>query len=167
MVRALQSLAFVFCCSAIALARHDDWKEYVYKTDGFAVDLPSEPTRHPDRQIPRTTNFDLSYEDGPFRIGVVDQDRDCDATLRELKDGVLSGKQSGADKSSLKDLVVVGRPGLEFKHRVGSETRYERYVCGNRGFYFFYAKWPLTGSMPASVNRILNSFRLVDASGAK
>jgi hypothetical protein len=56
---------------------------------------------------------------------------------------------------------------VEFRLRVANETRYEPYVCGNSGFYFFYAKWPVNQSMPASVNRILKSFRLLDASSAK
>jgi hypothetical protein len=160
----LQSISLMFCFSALALGQQPNgaWKEYVYKKDGFAVTVPSAPIRHADPQIPRTTNYDVSFEEGPFRIGVVDQNRDCRATLSELKTRLLSGKQPGADMSSVKEITVAEHSAMEFRHRVANETRYERYVCGNGGFYyFFYAKWPINKSMPASVNRILSSFRLL------
>jgi len=163
MSNTLRLISLMFCFSAIALGQQPSgvWKEYVYNSDGFAVTVPSAPTRHPDRQIPSTTNYDVSFEEGPFRIAVVDQNRACGATLSELKASLLSGKQPGLDMSSVKEITVADHSAMEFRHRVANETRYERYVCGNGGFYFFYAKWPINQSMPASVNRILSSFRLL------
>jgi hypothetical protein len=160
----LRSISLMFCLSALALGQQSSaaWKEYVYNSDGFAVSVPSAPTRHADPQIPRTTNYDVSFEGGPFRIAVVDQSRDCGATLSEIKTHLLSGKQPDLDTSSVKEITVAEHPAVEFRHRVANETRYERYVCGNGGFfYFFYAKWPTNQSMPASVNRILSSFRVL------
>jgi hypothetical protein len=60
MGKTLRSITVMFCFSAIALGQQPrgDWKEYVYNNDGFAVTVPFAPTRHPDRQIPRTTNYD-------------------------------------------------------------------------------------------------------------
>jgi hypothetical protein len=160
----LWSISLLFCFSAFAWGQEPsgDWKEYVYSNDGFAVAVPSAPTRHADAQIPHTTNYDVSFVEGPFRIGVVDQNRDCGATLSELKVSLLSGKQPGLDMSSVKEIRVADHSAMEFRHRVANEIRYERYVCGNNGYYyFFYAKWPINQSMPASVKRILSSFRLL------
>jgi hypothetical protein len=160
----LRSISLMFCFSTLALGqrRGGTWKEYVYDNDGYAVTVPAAPTRHADSQIPHTTDYDVSFEEGPFRIGVVDQNRDCNATLRELKASLLSGKQPRLDVSSVKEITVADHPAMEFQHGVANETRYERYICGNGGFYyFFYAKWPVSQSMPASVNRILTSFRLL------
>ncbi len=162
----LRSILLIFCLPALALGQQSSgaWKEYVYNNDGFAVTLPSAPTRHADPRIPHTTNYDVSFEEGPFRVAVVDQNRDCGTTLSDLKARLLSGKQPGLDNSSVKEITVAEHSAVEFRHRVANETRYERYVCGDgRFFYFFYAKWPINQSMPTSVNRILSSFRLLQS----
>lgn len=153
-------VAFVLCLSVVAIGQQPswDWKEYVYKSEGFAITVPSTPSKHPDPQMPGTLNYDVAFDEGVMRIGVIDQHRDCDATLGELKAGALGGKQPGFEKSSLRDLSVAGHPALEFRSTTPNrQTMLQRFVCVTGVFYAFYARWPMGRPKPAAVNRILSS----------
>src|SRR2546428_5463949 len=92
------------------------WKEYVYSSAGFAITLPHDPNPHRDPTMPEMTAYTVHLSpQAAFTLRVSSQTRDCPATLKQLKDGALAGKQPGLVAGSLKDVSVSGRPGVEWE----------------------------------------------------
>jgi hypothetical protein len=137
------------------------WKEYVYAEDGFAITLPDDPQPHPDSSLPDMTVYTVVVPPhGNLSLRVSHQDRDCAATLAQLKDGVLKG-QPGIDPDSLKDVSIAGHPGLEYQYTRSVFTAWDRFYCVNGRFYTFSTGWPRTEARPPAAMRIVSSFRLL------
>src|ERR1035437_9388614 len=101
------------------------WKEYVFVNDGYAITLPEAPNPHPDSTLPEMTVYSVSVQPNTrLSLRVSHQDRDCGATLAQLKGGALKGN-SGIDPASVTDVYVDGHPGLEYRY---SHTL--KYTCG-------------------------------------
>jgi hypothetical protein len=144
--------------------QNSEWKEYAFPEDGFAITLPEAPHPHPDAALPEMTVYTVSLPpNSKFSLRVSHQDRDCAATLSELRDGALKGK-SGIDPKSVKDVSVAGHPGLEYQYKLGSDRfSADRFYCVNGRFYTFSTSWPSAQPLPQAGTRIVSSFRLLNA----
>jgi len=163
------ALVSILSWAALALAQRQTapWKEYVFADDGFAITVPDVPYPHPDTQLPEMTVYTVSLQsDVKLSLRVSHQNRDCDATLAELKDGALKGK-SGIDPSSVKDLFVDGHPGVEYQYGLGDRSSLDRFYCVNGRFYSFSSSWSHNQPRPAAVARAVSSFRLLKAESHK
>jgi hypothetical protein len=99
-------------------------------------------------------------------LRVSHQDRDCAATLVQLKNGALKGK-SGIDPSFVKNPSIEGNQGLEYEYTVSRDGgSSDRFYCVKGRFYAFSIRWLGTQVPPASVDRVLSSFRLLHAEHA-
>ncbi len=141
------------------------WKEYVYSSEGFAITLPHDPNPHHDPTMPEMTAYTVHLsQQASVTLRVSSQARDCAGTLRQLKDGALSGKQPGLVAGSIKDVSVSGRQGVEWEFvEQPGDKQYERFICTEGKFYFFAAGWPSSERRPQAVERIVNSFRFLNA----
>jgi len=148
----------------LVFAQHKTvWKEYLFADDGFAITLPDEPNPHTDPTLPEMTVYTPSLlSNAKLTLRVSHQNRDCAATLAQLKDGALQGKE-GIDPSSVKDVSIDGHAGLEYQY---SSNAYlvssDRFYCVNGRFYAFSTNWPSTPPRPEGVDRVIKSFRLLN-----
>src|ERR1039458_4319139 len=138
------------------------WKEYVFVNDGYAITLPEAPNPHPDSTLPEMTVYSVSVQPNTrLSLRVSHQDRDCGATLAQLKGGALKGN-SGIDPASVTDVYVDGHPGVEYRYRlVSGRISSDRFYCVNGNFYAFSFSWPSTEPLPTPAIRALSSFRLL------
>jgi hypothetical protein len=164
MMRRLSGLVLL-SIAALALGQRQSWswKEYVYADDGFAVMLPSAPVPHKDPANPAMNIYSVPFGVGSaLSLRVDHQNRDCAAILAELKDGALKGK-SGINPSSIKDVSVGGHAGLEYEYSAAAvRISSDRFYCINGHFYAFSVVRPISKSRPAALDRIINSFRIVN-----
>lgn len=144
------------------------WKEYTFADDGFAVTLPEAPSTDSRSSLPEMAVYTVSLlPDSKLRLQVSHRNRDCDATLAQLRKGAIQGK-SGADRASLKEVSIDGHPGVEYQYKNGISRAFsDRLYCVNGKFYWFSSYWPDTQPRPAGVDRIVKSFRLLDSSTRK
>lgn len=156
--------ALVMAYIAAAPQEKPKWREYKYPADGFAINLPREPRSHAEASIPNMWIYSVDLEQGSLlSIHVSRAERDCDATLAQLKDGARNGK-SGIDPKSVREPVFNGYPGLEYLFSYGPDSErqnFERYYCVDGTFYAFAAAWDKDKPRPASLAKILDSFRLL------
>jgi hypothetical protein len=142
------------------------WKEYSYPQDGFAISLPVAPQApHKDPNNTNMTVYTVHFTaDSGMSLRVVNENRDCAATLNQLKDGALHNKQpeQPINPKSVRDVSLGEYPGVEYEFRFDSEyTVYDRFVCVNGRFYNFSAKWPTKQPRPAAVNHAIESFKIL------
>jgi len=144
------------------------WKEYIFADEGFAITLPDETNPHPDATLAETTVYTVSMSpETKLSLRVSHQNRDCAATLAQLKDGALKGK-SGIDPSSVMEVSISGYPGVEYQYKLDAGFfSSDRFYCVNGRFYTFSIAWPLNQSRPAAATRVVNSFRLLQAESQK
>ena len=136
-----------------------EWKEYTFDSNNFAVTVPSVPAPHRDPQIAGATNYDVALDEGALRIEVIPHHLDCTDVIARFKQLAVS---RGAIKTSLRELPVAGHPALEYRFdKPNRQTEYDRIVCTNTITYCIYAGWPTNQPRPPSVDRVLNSFRLL------
>jgi hypothetical protein len=139
------------------------WKEYIFADDRFAITLPEEPNPHTDATLPDFTVYSVSLPgNARLSLRVSHQDRDCAATLAELKEGALKGR-SGVDPSSVMNPSIDGTQGLEYKYTFnGGPVQSDRFYCVSGKFYAFSTRWFGGQVRPASVERVFASFRLLN-----
>ena len=145
------------------------WKEYVYRSDGFAITLPEAPNRHVDANYPNTT----AYTAAGTTLRVMQMSRGCDFAiservrkLEEVKNGTRQLNPSESkfkpNMSSVKHGTVEGFPFLEFEQVVPSGSQsYEHWYCADKRLYIFAAVWQPDKAKPAYIEKIVHSFRLL------
>jgi hypothetical protein len=167
MKRAL-SIILVISTLCLAQAKKLRWEEISYPADGFAVTVPFPALPHPDAQVPDTNTYPVYFpgqNDVRMTIRVKHQVPSCNEILNDLKMRI-TGKNDDNSKieaSSIKELFLNGHDGMEYRWRLNSSTMaFERHYCGDDGrLYVFSAGWPKELRFPNSVQRVLDSFRLV------
>jgi|HubBroStandDraft_1064217.scaffolds.fasta_scaffold00003_88 hypothetical protein len=144
-----------------------EWKEYVFGDDGFAVTLPDSPKPHSDATLPEFTVYSVSLPgNAMLSLRVSHQERDCAATLAQLRDSALKGK-SGIDPSSVKNPSIDGNQGLEYEYTLSRDGgSSDRFYCVNGRFYAFSMRWLGTQAPPPSVGHVVASFRLLNTGHA-
>lgn len=144
------------------------WKEYAFAEDGFAITFPAPPHPHPDPKLPDITVYSAFLPSTALvSVRVAHRLRNCNATLAQLKEGALKGKD-GIDPSSVKDVSISGYVGTEYQYRFSADrTRSDSYYCVNERFYVISADWPGAKPRPPDMNRIVKSFRLLGTKSQK
>lgn len=139
------------------------WRPYVFPDDGFSISLPTPTTPHNDGGDRHIHVYTVRLSDGTiFNLRAVHRLMDCDTTLADLWDKA----QNNADqkepviKGSLKQVSLAGLQGLEYETGQAGERSLHRFHCGNKLFYIISAGYK--GKRPADVNRIIESFQVVN-----
>lgn len=140
------------------------WKAYVYPDDGFGITLPAPPNPHDDAGDRHIHVYTVPLGNGSiFSLRVVHRLMDCDTTLADLWDKAQSNSDQSAPvvEGSLKQVSLGGLQGLEYETAPQAAERIlHRFHCGNKLFYIFSAGYK--GKRPADLERIINSFQVVN-----
>lgn len=150
--------------TASAQPQKQQWKAYVYPDDGFGITLPAPVTPHDDVGDNHIHVYSVRLENGSiFSLRVVHRLMDCDTTLAGLWDKAQSNSdpREPVVQGSLKQVSLDGLQGLEYETiPQAGERALHRFHCGNKLFYIFSAGYK--GKRPADVERIINSFQVVN-----
>jgi hypothetical protein len=140
------------------------WKEYKFPADNFAIVASSSPRTYPDSnaEAVRIYHWDL----GPgtvlnLRAGVRPGCRD---TLKRIQDSNGKDRPKTFVQGSIKDVSQEGLPGLEAESHYPGYWLAERIYCGKDKAYALSLTYPPNQSRPKIVDRMFNSFRLLNAS---
>jgi hypothetical protein len=139
------------------------WRAYVYPDDGFAITLPAQTIPRNDGGDRHIHVYTVRLESGTiFNLRAVHRLMDCETTLADLWDKAESTKDAAEPvvRGSLKEVSLAGLRGLEYETGKSDERTLHRFHCGNKIFYIFSAGYK--GKRPADVNRIINSFQVVN-----
>lgn len=139
------------------------WRSYVYPDDGFAITLPSQTTPRNDGGDRHIHVYTVRLESGTiFNLRAVHKLMDCEITLADLWDKADSNEdpQDPVIRGTLKQVELSGLRGLEYETGSSNERSLHRFHCGDKIFYIISAGYK--GKRPADVNRIINSFQVVN-----
>lgn len=139
------------------------WRPYVYPDDGFAITLPAQTTPRNDGGDRHIHVYTVRLEDGTiFNLRAVHKLMDCETTLADLWDKADGNKdpKEPVIRGSLKQVELSGLRGLEYETGSPNERNLHRFHCGDKIFYIISAGYK--GKRPTDVNRIINSFQVVN-----
>jgi len=139
------------------------WRPYVYPDDGFAITLPAPTTPRNDGGDRHIHLYTIRLEDGTiFNLRAVHRLMDCETTLADLWDKADSNKdpKEPVIRGTLKQVDLAGLRGLEYETGSSDERNLHRFHCGDKIFYIISAGYK--GKRPADVNKIINSFQVVN-----
>jgi hypothetical protein len=139
------------------------WRAYVYPDDGFAITLPAQTTPHNDGGDKHIHVYTVRLQGGTiFNLRAVHRLMDCETTLADLWDKADNNKDPHEPviRGSLKEVSLAGLRGLEYETGQSAERSLHRFHCGDKIFYIFSAGYK--GKRPADVNKIINSFQVVN-----
>jgi hypothetical protein len=140
------------------------WRAYLYPDDGFGITLPAPATPHDDGGDPHIHVYTVALGNGSiFSLRVVHRLMDCDTALADLWDKAQNNRDQHEPvvEGSLKQVSLDGLQGLEYETGSQSGERIlHRFHCGNKLFYIFSAGYK--GKRPADLDRIINSFQVVN-----
>jgi hypothetical protein len=139
------------------------WRPYIYPDDGFAITLPAQTTPRNDGGDRHIHVYTVRLESGTiFNLRAVHKLMDCETTLADLWDKADNNKdpKEPVIRGSLKEVNLSGLRGLEYETGSSSERNLHRFHCGDKIFYVISAGYK--GKRPADVDRIINSFQVVN-----
>jgi hypothetical protein len=139
------------------------WRAYVYPDDGFAITLPAQTTPHNDGGDRHIHVYTVHLGSGTiFNLRAVHRLMDCETTLADLWEKADNNKdpREPVIRGTLKQVDLSGLRGLEYETGQSEERSLHRFHCGNKIFYIFSAGYK--GKRPSDVNRIINSFQVVN-----
>ena len=154
---------FMLVCGAPAQQPKQQWRSYVYPDDGFAITLPTQPIPKNDGGDRHIHVYTIRLADGSvFSVRAVKRLMDCETTLADLWDKADGNKdpQEPVIRGSLKQVSLAGLQGLEYETGQPGAHNLHRFHCGNKIFYIISAGYK--GKRPADVDRIINSFQVVN-----
>jgi hypothetical protein len=150
--------------SASAQQQKQQWRAYVYPDDGFGITLPAPTTPYDDSGDRHTHVYPIRLENGSIlSLRVVHRLMDCDTALADLWDKAQNNRDQREPvvQGSLKQVSLDGLQGLEYETSLQAGERIlHRFHCGNKLFYIFSAGYK--GKRPADMERIINSFQVVN-----
>jgi hypothetical protein len=139
------------------------WRPYIYPDDGFAITLPAQPTPRNDGGDRHIHVYTVRLAGGTiFNLRAVHRLMDCETTLADLWDKADNNKdpKEPVIRGSLKEVSLAGLRGLEYETGSSAERSLHRFHCGDKIFYIISAGYK--GKRPADIDRIINSFQVVN-----
>jgi hypothetical protein len=139
------------------------WREYVYPQDGFAITLPYAPKPYYDQGDRHINVYSVQMGKTVVTLRAISRLMDCETALADQwEEADRKDAKEPLVKNSLKQISPPGMKGLEYETELGSgERSLHRFQCADEHkFYIFRAGY--TGKqVPADVDRIIKSFHLV------
>ena len=151
-------------CPTLAQKPKQQWRSNVFPDDGFGITLPAPVTPHNDGGDRHIHVYTVHLADGTiFSLRAVHRLMDCETTLADLWEKADGNKDPNEPvvRGSLKQVSLDGLRGLEYETGKAGERTLHRFHCGNKIFYIFSAGYK--GKRPADLDRIISSFRQVNA----
>jgi len=172
LIRCLSDMKRFFAGISVAIAvfaasaqpQKQQWTAYVYPYDGFGITLPAPANPQNDGGDPHIHLYKIPLGNGSiFSLRVVHRVMDCETTLADLWDKAQSKgvQRQPVVPESLIQVSIAGLQGLEYETTTPAGERIlHRFHCGNKLFYIFSAGYK--GKRPADLDRIINSFQVVN-----
>jgi hypothetical protein len=139
------------------------WREYVFPQDGFAITLPYSPRPYYDGGDRHINVYSVQLGKTVVTLRAISRLMDCETALADQWDTATS-KDSKAPviKSSLKQIAPPGMKGLEYETELGSgERSLHRFQCADEHKFYIFSAGYAGKQRPADVDRIIKSFHLV------
>ena len=140
------------------------WREFVYPQDGFAITLPYAPRPHYDAGDRHINVYTVTLGKTVVSLRAVSRLMDCETGLAELWDKADSNKDSREPvvQGSLKQVSLAGMKGLQYETDLGSgERSLHRFHCADEHKFYIFSVGYAGKQQPPEVARIINSFHLV------
>jgi hypothetical protein len=161
------SIFVIFLLAGILPAQQpspQQWKEYTFPADNFGIVAPSSPRTYPDPKAEAVRIYHWDLDPGvvlTLRTGVRPGCRD---TLKRIKDSKEKDRPKAFVPGSIKDVSQNELPGLESESHYPSYWLAERVYCGKNKAYSLSLSYPVNQFRPKIVDRMFNSFRLLNSS---
>jgi hypothetical protein len=150
--------AILFTVALANCQTKEQWKEYSFPKDGFAISAPSAPVVHPDPQNSEVRVYSFQFDPNTrLAIRVADWKIDCDAKLKQLK-------ENAPPTSQLRELSLgkhIGIESIEPSSTRPGTTVTERLFCLEDKVIMLSIGYPAKSTSQA-VKRTLDSFRLTE-----
>jgi len=156
----------------VGSAQGNEWAEYVYADDGFAIFAPAEPFRETGTVRGVGGPVELHYYSIPLghdsgfmvihgRLHPDDQ-RSPQRVLTDAENGTVRGVRG----SLIAEIPVSlgDYPGLQIEVEAGKYHSRNRYYVVERTLYQLLSVAPMGRPISPETDRFFNSFRLVDSS---
>jgi hypothetical protein len=156
-------LISILVYTAPAQPAKQHWRAYVFPDDGFSITLPAPVTPRNDGGDRHIHLYTVRLEGGTiFNLRAVHKLMDCETTLADLWDKADNNKdpKEPVVRGSLKEVSLAGLKGLEYETGQQAARSLHRFHCGNKIFYVISVGYK--GKRPAEINRIINSFQVVN-----
>ena len=156
-------LIAVLVYPTVAQKPKQQWHSYVFPDDGFGISLPAQVTPYNDGGDRHIHVYSVRAGTGTvFSLRAVRRLMDCETTLADLWDKADSNKdpKEPVIRGTLKQVELSGLRGLEYETGSSAERNLHRFHCGDKIFYVISAGYK--GKRPADVDRIINSFQVVN-----
>lgn len=168
--RSLVLLFFIsslFAAPAFQQNSKDDWKEYAYESDGFAVSAPAEPAF--TKQSKDTGAGTVEVHNYAIELGsnsgvmissaqFANVQGDPKELLQNAKTGAVEAMQ--AKITSEKAITLQDFPGIEFvAENVNFHVRSRMYMVKGR-LLTLLAIAPANDKLPPTADRVLDSFKI-------
>jgi len=167
------ALAVMVCTAFAAGAQSGEWKEYVYRADGFAVAAPRQPVMS-KRTVDKAPggpveihfyNIDTSNGTGLMAIASDRHPNDRRAAQQVLSDAKTGG--AAAAKATIdaeRPISLDNNPGLEIEFSNDKYHGRTRVYLVGRKLYQIMSVAPASQPLPSEADRFYKSFRLVSRS---
>ncbi|HZU30604.1 MAG TPA: hypothetical protein VFB79_05780 [Candidatus Angelobacter sp.] len=166
-MKRLFAAAFIAILVYVASAQSSkqQWREYIFPNDDFAITLPASPNPHNDNGDRHINVYAVQMGKTVVSLRVISRAMECEDGLAEMWDKAQNSTdlREPVIKSSLKQLSLPGMQGMEYETDLGGgERSLHRFECADsRKFYIFNVGYQ-GKQRPPEVTRILNSFHLVN-----
>lgn len=153
-----------FIAQAVPAQKPQQWREYVFPGDGFAITLPSAPSAHNDNGDRHINVYSVRMGTTVFTLRAVSRAMDCEAGLAEMWDDAdRKNRPEPVIQGSLKQVSPAGMKGLEYETELGSgERSLHRFQCADSRKFYIFSFGYRGKQRPPEVARIVNSFHLVN-----
>jgi len=154
--------------SAGALVQPQDWKQYSYPNDGFALSSPSKPVIVEEKSETASGTIEIhNYlidlgNNSAVKVSSVNlppMDMPAKELLQAGKAGAV--ESMNATISSEKEITLDGNPGLEFEAKADTVRVRARVYMVKTRLLTLLAKAPSGAPFPAEVSRIFDSVKLI------
>jgi hypothetical protein len=157
----------------------EEWHEYIYPDDGFAITLPTEPHPHKDAQFEDGTAYTAHFPQVSLALHVGNFPKGCEAAFKEylgyarrsVGDAGRSridaaGRIFRTDPNTVREFNIAEHPAVEYEQEITIDRQpfkdYELILGVGKKLYALTARWD-EGPKPADLTRAIASFRLVAA----
>lgn len=138
------------------------WREFVFPQDGFAITLPYSPRPYYDGGDRHINVYSVQLGKTVVTLRAISRLMDCETALSDQWDTANSKETNNLIKNSLKQISPPGMKGLEYETELGSgERSLHRFQCADEHRFYIFSAGYAGKQRPADVDRIIKSFHLV------
>jgi hypothetical protein len=146
-----------------AQKQQQQWREFVYPQDGFAITLPYAPKPYYDQGDRHINVYSVQMGKTVVTLRAISRLMDCETALADQwEEADKKNAKEPLVKGSLKQISPAGMKGLEYETDLGAgERSLHRFQCADEHRFYIFRAGYAGKQRPADVDRIIKSFHLV------